>query len=130
MNAHYNLQIKEYFFPGLSPEYIGNQKSSAFRPDTWQLILIDMIPSELFLDLQKTLILKHKAIYLHPEFYELLRQGEDLLEVNGYKENTFALGLIVLEVGLLCNIESIYSDDLDPVYGNFYYLEREEEKLK
>lgn len=117
VQAHHSLQMKEYFFPGLSPEYIGNQKTSAFRPDSWQLILIDMIPSELFLDLQRSLIAKGKSVYLHPELYELLKQGVELGEFDGFKENTFALGLMLLEAGLLVSVEGIYADRVDPELG-------------
>jgi hypothetical protein len=104
------LQRNDYFFINLTPNYIGLHKPKAFSPDTWQLILIDLIPKEKFSEIQIKKIYTSKKSYLHLELYEHFKAKNGNVLYNGYKENTFALGLIILELAFNINIQNLYDN--------------------
>lgn len=55
-----------------------------------------------------------KKTYLHPELYERYKEGHLDTIVNGFKENTFALGLMILELA--------FNIDMDDWYSSQYHL--------
>jgi hypothetical protein len=94
----------------LTPNYIGFDKPKAFSPDKWKLILIDLIPKEKFAQIQISKIDMRKKSYLHLELYEHFKAKNDQVVYNGFKENTFALGLIILELAFNINIQNLYNN--------------------
>lgn len=115
--AHRELQKSDYFFVNLSLEYIGLMKPEAFSEDIWQLLLLDLIPQNKYSFIQFKKIQMKKKVYLHLETYEHFKRGNLNLEINGFKENTFALGLIILEIALNINIQHLFDDNYQLLKG-------------
>ena len=72
--------------------------------------MIDLIPKEKFAHIQINKIGMNKKSYLHLELYEHFRAKNDKVVYNGFKENTFALGLIILELAFNINIQNLYDN--------------------
>jgi hypothetical protein len=106
--AHAELQKNDYFFVNFCPEYVALEKPKAFSEQIWQLILIDMIPLSKFPDIQINKINSNRKVYMHLELYEHFRSGRRDTEINGFKENTFALGLMILEMAFDIDIRYLY----------------------
>ena len=98
----------------MSPEYIALEKPKAFSEQTWQLILIDMLPSSRFAEIQISKIRENRKVYLHLETFEHFRSGKTQLKVDGFRESTFALGLIILEM--------VFDIDIRYLYHNCYHM--------
>lgn len=60
-------------------------------------------------------------LYMSPHFFESIMRQDNVIKLNPYKNDIFALGLIILECGLLTSIQSIY--DLENGQFNYGYLE-------
>lgn len=65
---------------------------------------------ERFSDIHISKIARGKKTYLHLELYEHYRSGHGETIINGFKENTFALGLIILEIAFNIDMEDLYQD--------------------
>lgn len=83
----------------------------------WQLILLDLMPQDKFGYVQAKKIGMKQKVYLHLETHEHFKRGSLGLEINGFKENTFALGLILLEIGLGVDIQYLYDDNYQMLKG-------------
>ena len=110
MQAHAELQRNEYYFVNFCPDYIGMDKPRAFSQETWQLILIDLIPLSKFPEVHSNKIQSKRKTYLHLELYEHYKSGQQSTVINGFKENTFALGLIILELAFGIDIQNLYDN--------------------
>lgn len=99
------------YFVNLTPHYIALDKPSVNAADNWQLILIDLIPVNKFSEIHMKKIAASKKTYLHLELYELYRAGYGGIVINGFKENTFALGLIILELAFNIDIKNLYDNN-------------------
>ena len=108
--AHAELQRNDYFFVNFCPDYIGLKKPRTFSEEIWQLILIDMVPIEKFPEVHISKIKSDKSTYLHLELYEHYRKGNSEALIEGYKENTFALGLIILELAFNIDMRNLYNN--------------------
>ena len=108
--AHAELQRNKSYFTNLCPDYIGLEKPRKFTEEIWQLILIDLLPNDLFPEVHISKIKQQKKTYLHLELYEHYKSGIKNTIINGYKENTFALGLIILELAFNIDIQDLYED--------------------
>lgn len=49
-----------------------------------------------------------KDLYISPQLFCALAKGKPRVRYNPYKNEIFALGLLLLEIGLLCSIQQIY----------------------
>lgn len=94
----------------LSPHYIALDKPNIDTPDNWQVILIDLIPVSKFPEIHMKKIGTNKKTYLHLELHELYRAGHGNIVINGFKENTFALGLIILELAFDIDMKHLYEN--------------------
>ena len=86
------------------------EKPRAFSQETWQLILIDLIPLQKFAEVHFNKIKQKRKTYLHLELYEHYKKGQQSTVINGFKENTFALGLIILELAFNIDIQNLYDN--------------------
>jgi hypothetical protein len=108
--AHAELQRNKSFFVNFCPDYIGLEKPRKYSEEIWQLILIDLIPNEKFAEVHINKIKLKKKTYLHLELYEHYKSGSRETVINGYKENTFALGLMILELAFNIDMGNLYDD--------------------
>jgi hypothetical protein len=104
------LQRNKYYFVNFCPDYIGLEKPRTYSEEIWQLVLIDLLPLEMFPKVHIEKIKLKKKTYLHLELYEHYKSGYESTVINGFKENTFALGLIILELAFNINIQDLYDD--------------------
>lgn len=93
------------------PDYIGLTQEEAFGEETWQLVLIDLLPLEMFAEIHMSKIAQNKKSYLHFELYEHYKANEKSTIINGHKENTFALGLMILEMAFEIDIQDLYQEN-------------------
>ena len=84
-----------------------------------------MVPIEKFSEIHAHKIEKGNKTYLHLELFENYRIGQKDVKINGYKENTFALGLIILEIALNIDLQNLYADkyqllkSIPKIYNNY-----------
>lgn len=109
--ANAELQQNGQYFVNYCPDYIGLDQAHAFKDASWQLILIDLLPLEMFAEIHISKIAQNKKSYLHFELYEHYKANECSTIINGFKENTFALGLMVLEMAFDIDIQNLHEEN-------------------
>lgn len=98
-----------YTWPDVTPEYIYFSSQKNTKNMNWKFFLMELVPSELFPQIHKHKINTQDELYLNLEIYEHLRTNGILPSVlNIEKEGTYALGMMILKLGLRKDIQDIY----------------------
>jgi hypothetical protein len=108
--AHYELEKINNFWMDMSPEYIFYDWNSKNGKMKFKFMLLDLIYQDLFLKVKINKIQENKFPYIHVELFENLMRGNTNLDIRYYKENTYSLGLIILELAMNFDLTSLYYD--------------------
>lgn len=93
----------ETFHGNLRPDQIMISREGVFKMGS-------IIYADDYLKKSKQDIQSSKALYLSPAIYSCLKNNTTPVDIERFKGDVFALGLIILEAGLLRNIQSVFED--------------------
>lgn len=98
------------FWMDMSPEYIFYDQDIANGKMRFKFLLLDLVFKNLFFETKLKKISTNTFPYIHVELFENLIRGNTKIDVHFYKENTYALGLIVLSLAVKFDFAALYNN--------------------
>lgn len=103
LSALHNLHVKDIVHGDIRPMLIGYDRSH----NHYELLdrIIDPSPLE---RCQSNHIVNNKELYMSPELYKKLKGNDKMIIFDPAKNDIFALGLVILNLGIRKSVQNIY----------------------